>query len=97
MNYSILYASSPWNQGLGWPAPKLMNFVQAGRMLSIAIRTHSDLFVTQLEVLARRHRLENDEKLFCKVYKAFKERSMGAVLICAADAKQHVTDILASA
>ena len=50
-----------------------VNFVQAGRILSLALRTHRDLFVEQVEVLARQHWAATDEKLFGSIDKAFKE------------------------
>jgi hypothetical protein len=74
-----------------------MNILQAGRMISVALRTHSDLFVDRLEVLARKDRLEKDEQLFARFDAAFKERDMGSVLTTVADARQHITDLLASA
>ena len=95
--FYIPYASSPWGQSLVWPATKPMHFVQAGRMISVALRTHSDLFVDQLEVLARRNRNDMDDKLFSSIDKAFKDRNLGNVLVCAAEAKQFAMDILASA
>jgi hypothetical protein len=63
----------------------------------VALRTHSDLFVEQVEVLARQHRTATDEKLFGSVDKAFTERNFGAVLLCAGEARQYATTILASA
>jgi hypothetical protein len=95
--FYIPYASSPWGQSLVWPATKPMHFVQAGRMISVSLRTHSDLFVDQLEVLARRNRNDLEEKLFSNIDRAFKDRNLGSVLLCAAEAKQFATDILASA
>ncbi len=93
----IPYASAPWRQGLTWPVTKPMNTLQAGRMISVSLRTHSDLFVDRLEVLARKDRLEKDEQLFARFDAAFKERDMGSVLTTVADARQHITDLLASA
>ncbi len=62
-------------------APASLKFYQAGSTFSVATRTHRGRFMEQLEVFARRLRLENDEKFFGAVDKAFKERSLGAVPI----------------
>ncbi len=51
----------------------------------------------QVEVLARKHRIAIDKKLFGDIDNAFKHRDMGAVLVCTADARQYASDILASA
>jgi hypothetical protein len=95
--FQIPYASAPYGQSLHWPAAKPLKFVQAGRILSVALRTHSDLFVEQVEVLARQHRSAIDEKLFGRIDKAFKESNFGAVLVCAGGARQYATTILARA
>ncbi len=89
--FQIPYASAPYGQSLHWQAVKPLNFVQAGCMLSAALRTHSDLFVEQLEVLAPQHREAIDEKLFGSIDRAVKELKFGAVLVCAGEARQYVT------
>ena len=74
-----------------------MNFVLAGRMLSVALRTHSDAFTTQREQLARRHRTLEDERLSGSFDAASKDRDIGRLLGCAYSAKQYASDILDSA
>jgi hypothetical protein len=59
--------------------------------------TYNELFEEQLEVLARQHRLSTDKKLFGDTDKAVKERNFRAVFVCAGDAWQYATVILASA
>ena len=90
----IPYASAQWLQSLSWHATRPMNFVQAGRMLSVALRTHSDAFTAQLEQLARSHRTIEDERLFSAVDIAARDRDLGRLLICASTAKQFASDIL---
>ncbi len=53
--FQIPYASTPWGQSLGWTEAKPMNFVQVGRLLSLALHTHSELFVDQLVVVLLLH------------------------------------------
>jgi hypothetical protein len=90
----IPYASAPWLQSLSWHATRPMNFVQAGRMLSVALRTHSDAFTAQLEQLARSHRTIEDERLFSAVDAAARDRDLGRLLTCTTTARQFASDIL---
>lgn len=74
-----------------------MNFVQAGRMLSVALRTHSDAFTAQLEQLTRAHRTIEDERLVVTVDTASRDSDIARLLLCANTAKQYASDILDSA
>ena len=74
-----------------------MNYVQAGRMLSVALRTYSDAFTAELEQQARSHRADLDERLFGSIDTATRERDIGRILICASTARQYAADIIDSA
>jgi hypothetical protein len=92
--FSMPYASSPWDQQLTWPTTKAVNCVQAGRRLSVALRTSSDLFTEPLELLARQNRIQTDEKLFAKFDAAFNSGDIGTVMICSMEAQQHAQLII---
>jgi hypothetical protein len=68
----------PWLQSLSWAPTRPINFVQAGRMLSVAM---SDAFTAQLEQLARRHLTLEDERLFGSFDAATKDRDIGRLLL----------------
>ena len=91
------YASAPWLQSLTWAPTKPMNYMQAGRMLSVALRMYSDAFTAQLEQMARTHRSDLDEKLFSAIDAATRNRDIGSILLCVGSARQYAADILDSA
>ena len=93
----VPYASAPWLQSLVWSSTRPMNYLQAGRMLSVALRTYSDAFTAQLEQMARKHRADLDDKLFAAIDAATQNRDIGRILVCSGAARQYAADILEGA